>query len=186
MALRRLHRPAPMPPSSSHAVRCGPPPTHRNHCLTLARSPGIEKAVRQAGRETSSGHQNITARGAACRRGPSNSTSTGLVQAAPAQAPVRLTSPALADGRHFSLVSWPWPTPPAFNLRILKFAPVSCSPLRPSPTHQKHCLTLARSPSNGPPAQVAKRRRSGAGMRDRPELRSSLRCGAWTPALLPT
>ena len=69
-----------------------------------------------------------------------------------------LTTPASGSGgqprrwrrRHFSLVSWPWPTPPAFDLRTLQLAPVSCSPLRPPPTHQKHCLALARSPGNGP------------------------------------
>ena len=71
--------------------------------------------------------------------------STGLVQAAPTQAPVRLTSPALAEGRHVSLVSWQSPGSACIDLRHAAISGHAVCSVRP-PTHQKHCLTLARSP----------------------------------------
>ena len=91
---------------------------------------GSEETAKQAGREASPGQPNITARGVAYRRGPSNSTarlrpvqdaaidaSIGLVQAQILTAfRFSLTSPTLADGRHFSPVSWQSPGPACIDL----------------------------------------------------------------------
>ena len=110
---------------SGHAVCSVRPPTHQKHCLTLARSPYTLLRLPRLRQH----------------------------RACPASDPHASGSVGQSRRwrrRHFSPVNWPWPTPPAFNLRTLNQAPVSCSPLRPSPTHQKHCLALARSPGISP------------------------------------
>ena len=162
------------------------PVTRLRPCCLFRATANTPETLSHAGAFARHRGQDKAARDAAHGQDPAIDASTGLVQAAPTPAPVRLTSPALAEGRHFSLVSWPRPTPPAFDLRILKFAPVSCSPLRPSPTHQNHCLALARSPGNGPPRIVNHWLRSGAGMRDRALANGQKQEGGHLPSPLLT
>ena len=126
------------------------PVTRLRPCCLFRSAANSPESLSHAGAFARHRRDDKAARDASHGQDSAIAASIGLVQAAPTQAPVRLTSPALADARHFSLVSWPWPTPPAFDLRTLQLAPVSCSPLRPPPTHQKHCLALARSPGIGP------------------------------------
>ena len=96
------------------------PVTRLRPCCLFRATANTPETLSHAGAFARHRGQDKAARDAAHGQDPAIDASTGLVQAAPTQAPVRLTSPALAEARHFSLVSWPWPTPPAFQPANIK------------------------------------------------------------------